>query len=883
MATHDRSDKTANDRTNFHVSSLERHTHLPRDLKEFAAGFLLLPITIALTYAPVLLGDKSLLTDTPAVNPYLVADAAAGGNVTQQKQLAVLAAWQHGHLPIWFPYEGYGVTLAGNQAAPWFAPELAVHLLFPHNLSLWPLVAQYLGALGMFLLLRALRRSLTASLLGGLLYVLTGPFIANLNLDMINTLVIAPYLAMSILYATRTSRPRTYKWIAVYSFLLSQLFLAGFAETVPLLLISAAVFGTASYFTCSPSERTRLNVLVPLLALGTLAALAASSIATYSLIQVLFTNYTFQPKQGYLITSPPSLLITLVDPWYFGRAVYRGDITQSLWAYGNLFAIPLAALTAYGQFRPGLPGRNPLRGIVFAEMALTAFGLLAFTNTFHVLAIFDLPLLRQIIAIRFMPFMWWLPLCMLAAFGIDQALASKTHTLFTFALLTPVLYDLWNSLISPTTASSRTNIYIWLLMTGGIVAFLLNPRHRRYLLPLAILGSMEIMLPRGYFPSVQVTNTRLPFQNILKRMPTAIAISPKTLFLPSALASHNYRTIQAFDVLLPKPYVATLQRYFGSAPPSDPASPIWSEQPTLSNLPLNTTTITALSVMGVNLVIAPTPLSLQPTQPSLVKYSTQRLSNTEITGLTALVEAYFKAAPLQKQYVLTGRSIPLLRWAITASRTSPHDNNALTPFQHVFPDVLNAEVHNERLNAFAPIASDQYSLRLLGKSRFFGASEYIYSLDGNVSSSLLWAPDRIMPAQPKSVEGITARSIVWVDGDHLPVLNYLSQGEPAQLLSFRQTSENFSAIVKSSSRQLIVFRQEYPAGSTAKVNGRPVKIITADGMFASLVVPKGQSLITFDYVSAPILWLFWLSVTLNCATMCAIAATGLLETRRAHS
>jgi hypothetical protein len=101
------------------------------------------------------------------------------GNVGQTLQaLGHLSAetWLAGHLPWWNPYSGAGVPLSAEmQPASFFLPFILV-MHFPGGVLWLKLAMQVLAGLCMFSCLRALRLSVAAALLGGLIYAFNGTF-----------------------------------------------------------------------------------------------------------------------------------------------------------------------------------------------------------------------------------------------------------------------------------------------------------------------------------------------------------------------------------------------------------------------------------------------------------------------------------------------------------------------------------------------------------------------------------------------------------------------------------------------------------------------------------------------------------------------------------
>lgn len=866
--------------------------HISRIWPDVVSTLIVLPALLMMVYLPVVAGQSSLATDAPAVQPYFIGDPVAGGNVTMHKQVAVLSAWQHGVLPIWFPYEGYGITLAGNQAAPWFAPEIIVHLLFPGNLSMWPIVAAYLGGLGAYLLARVLRRGRLAAVVAAGFYMLAGPMVPNLNLDMINTLAVAPFLVIAVFKLVENPEGKRLRWFAIYALTISQLFLAGFDETVPLVLGMTAVIAVAALLDRGLGAQESLKLLVGWAAWGAVG-FAGSAIATYSLLVPLHDYFNHQQAASYLSHTGWRWLVTLLDPWFYGKGVTAGPLQggSTIWTYGDLVIWPLAILGILTAVRSAARGRTGSFKFLALGMALlVVYGVLGFTDALGVLNLIALPLVHQIVSIRFLSFMWWLPLCCLAAFGIDALRSTSRRTLIVIMmlpLLALVAYYLKARIDGvfasrpglPAVEGLFVVAFLLALGTLGVAAM-----PKRTLAPAAAalaLVALELMIPRTFYPTQQAYNGKLPVGPLMKGATTSLTVSPGNFYMPSALAAHGLRTLQAFDVFLPKGFVNTVQRYFGHQSPSDPASPIWGFAPALWQLKVNPTTLSALATIGVGTLMSSTYVPIQSPPPPPVSQSLRRLTNRQIIALQQLVGVYFARPDLQKTFALDGRSEALLKWAVNGSGARDGGLRWSVSKRRELAAVLREESADPRFAPFAPIVSTAFTLRLRGTSELFGQGEFVYSLNPATNTTLLWTPLRVIPSTGIDNHPVVASaSVVSVSPASVRALGTLQQGHVAKLVSLTQTAAGLTARVDSTSRQLVVLREQFAPGSKATVNNVPVDLVAGDGMFAGVVVPSGVSTIRIDYVSSPTLLLFWLAVLINLGLL---ASLPLLRPRPGHA
>ncbi|KJF16369.1 hypothetical protein AXFE_27730 [Acidithrix ferrooxidans] len=441
-------------------------------------------------YWPVIVGTKSLITNTNwPQGPAFVGDPTAGGPITQPMERAVTHAWAHLHLPLILPYQGYGLNLAGNQGSPWFFPEILIHLLFPSNPSLWLILCLNLCAIGTYLLCREFDLGRLPSALGALLVCMSGPIVSNLNLDMFNPFMDSLFLVLAISRVIRARGNRRVGWLLILAFLVSQLFLSGFDEVVPLLAIMIFFFMIALLTKNGYKLRHSMG-LVTAIIISCILGLVGSAIATASLYGAISTSAALQSPNGWKHHSPISWLVTLVDPWFFGKGViggiYQGTFAE--WAWGNPILWSLAALGTVAIIKDLVLSRGKYQLWHRIILGFALFGFLADFNFAYVDALFSLPILRLIALPRFLPFMWWLPLVALAAIGFE-AIRSATQLVrvcgFIFPLLFYVALDLFIHvqgsrafpvLTAPVVAAFSSQFIFYIFCLVGLVIVVLFDR-----------------------------------------------------------------------------------------------------------------------------------------------------------------------------------------------------------------------------------------------------------------------------------------------------------------------------------------------------------------------------------------------------------------------
>ncbi len=153
--------------------------------------------------------------------------------------MAVSWAWSHWQLPIWLPWQAYGINLAANQGNPWFWPEILCHLILPSNYSVWNVVALFFLAYGAYLCSCDLGLDVMAGFITGLFAALSGPALPDVNLGMWNPLMLLPYTLIAARRALQSAqRQRVWQWMLIFVLLIDSMGLSSFDEGLPLVSLS---------------------------------------------------------------------------------------------------------------------------------------------------------------------------------------------------------------------------------------------------------------------------------------------------------------------------------------------------------------------------------------------------------------------------------------------------------------------------------------------------------------------------------------------------------------------------------------------------------------------------------------------------------------------
>lgn len=244
-----------------------------RLLKAFAknqlvSGAAVLALLLAVLFYPVVLGKKSLLLSSGTVASILPAGAyqpqapaspfAPRPTLPARSNDPGAAAWfaepsyklLHDEIlgdrcvPLWNPYNGFGVPLLANMQSQPFFPLTALAWLCPGpwSVSMYLLARLFAAGLLMFMFLRLFVSHLPA-LAGGAAFMLTGYLILFLNMPELSVALTMPGVFWAIETAMRQPCFRNAVFIAIATALC---LLGGMPETSMLALLLAALYALAS-------------------------------------------------------------------------------------------------------------------------------------------------------------------------------------------------------------------------------------------------------------------------------------------------------------------------------------------------------------------------------------------------------------------------------------------------------------------------------------------------------------------------------------------------------------------------------------------------------------------------------------------------------------
>lgn len=782
---------------------------------------------------------------------------------------AVLWAWHHLQLPLFMPWQAYGLNLAANQGNAWFPPELLFHLILPGNFSVWNVARLFLLAFGTYLFAEDLGVRPLGAFMAGAFMVFSGPALPNTNLGMVNPLMLLPYL----LIATRRTivAPRNtawWLWLFVFALLVDGMFLSGFPEVLPLLFLLVVLCALV----WTSTERTSMKGrIVKLFALGaaSLAGGLGSIIATVPLLQTLREYFSYQSPTSYLSAVPTRWTVTLVDPSFFGHALTAGrlEMGQSLWILGNPLIWGLAFLSVGAGYQMA-PSK---RRLLYVFWGVVAFGVLGYSNQLNVLRLFSFPPFNLIIMIRLLSFLWWLPLCILAGVAVDQwtILSGRWRGLPWPLIIGLIVFALWRTSItmpSETPQLIQNALPSLLLLLAAEVAVLPEPRISLFLVTALAIFSLMINIPRNYFYPPAPENRIVADIQQSSPHPNASLYYFAYNHLTVTALKRGLSSVQAFGVFYPKPYAQMLAILFPSPAPTSAQGVLFAAAPTLSSIRWSTASLDRLRFLGIDQLVSPSALpriTLQPDVPAIAKEFPNNFQSM-LSAIGAIAAVYNERSDLQHAFP-AGPSLEtsLLAWASTDGVTTDSAQSVLRPYAPLISEAYRVTNTLKSLALFNFIST-------LPAPHIFkanNATTFVYTI--NSSPSLVWAPTHIAFAAPASFWHRAARatlSLLRSTAYYNKPLDqpHLKPAHQVTVVSYAPGTQITTLKLSAGRGGLVVLRQTPVPGERLSVNHKDVQWVPVDGgVFTGVAIPRGVSIIEVNYLGPVLRVSWWISLVVS--------------------
>jgi hypothetical protein len=458
------------------------------------------------------------------------------GTITQALGSTAARQILHGHMPWWNYDEQVGAPLAGGmQSAALFLP-FNLLLAFSTGVLYFHIVLELVGGIATYYLLRKLKCSNLASIVGGSLFALNGTF-AWFTSANVNPIAFLPLLILGIEIALeKTNKKQKGGWVIIALALAFSLY-SGFPEGAFLDGILALVWFVVRAVQLRHGDWLNFSKKV---VLGGAAGLLLSA-------PILIAFFDFLPyanlgahtgTSGLAVYHiPPSALPALVMPYVFGPIFqfvsydHTGTI-QQFWAnVGGYVTLPLIFLALVGVFSHARKNRAIvyMLGIFSLVVIARIYGFPGTTTLINLI-----PGMNQVAFYRYVNPTVELAIIVLAMFGLDSLLSKKKVGRAESKKV------IWAGLISlaiilclvPIAAHIVHQLYLaphhrlWMVLSvawslGGVAVLVacifFFKKHLRYLLPLIILVDALVMFIAPQLSGPRSTTVDLKPVNFLQQ------------------------------------------------------------------------------------------------------------------------------------------------------------------------------------------------------------------------------------------------------------------------------------------------------------------------------------------------------------------------------
>ncbi len=310
-----------------------------------------------------------------------------------------------GHIPSYTDKLYNGVPLfwvIRHEAKMLLLLGLGYFLTFPVAWTLFLIVRLLIGGLFFYYFLRLLNISSGAALVGTLSYAFSSYVIQNFGITMVSQYFLLPVALYAI---ERIIRDRSRLWIFILPFVAEQILVSGYPTTAAYNLFLIAIYGLFRIIQERASWRSNLLLFAWLGAI-TLALAAPALLASVN----FFATYDWSYRVEYWRASlPPSKLLTMLMPFYFGEATVGAWVRHSV--YLGFIPLIAAVFGVVGSFRSGLRLFFVLYALWVFSFAFNLFNLL---SVIRYVPVFNSSMPNNHIIL--IPF----ALSVLAAFGLDD-------------------------------------------------------------------------------------------------------------------------------------------------------------------------------------------------------------------------------------------------------------------------------------------------------------------------------------------------------------------------------------------------------------------------------------------------------------------------------
>lgn len=325
--------------------------------------------------------------------------------------------WLNGRIPLWNPYEGLGVPLAGEMQSAAFFP-LTFLLYFQNGQLYFHIILQIIAGVATYLLLRKLNLSKGSSVLGGVLYEFNGTF-AWFGHAPVNPIPFLPLLLLGIEVTRETIANKKHGGWWLISIALALSLYAGFPETAYINGLLAACLVILRFFQFKKENRVRFLLSI---IFGVVIGILIATPIILPFIEYL-KNSNIGSHAGLFGDAhlPIEAFLQLFLPYIYGNIqAYSGLITNQLLSvvWGNVggyiglaFGL-LIIMSLFGKYE------RALKFVLFIWILVALAKTFGYPPVVHLLNL--LPFMKDTAFYRYSPPSFELAAIILISFTFEQ-------------------------------------------------------------------------------------------------------------------------------------------------------------------------------------------------------------------------------------------------------------------------------------------------------------------------------------------------------------------------------------------------------------------------------------------------------------------------------
>jgi hypothetical protein len=399
----------------------------------------LLGAILAVFYAPVVFGGKSLQAPLYTVNPIFpdgpwnYVGRRPGNTFDVDMATPAFYEWplnryvgtvlRRGELPLWNPHQGTGIPVVGNYSTRVFFPFQVLLDLSP--VGLWDfffLLRLWIAGIFTALFLTRAGTSRTAAVFGGIAYMLSGALVWFINLEQYaNVAMVVPIWFLAVERFVINPGGRRSAWIALA---VALMLLAGQPEIAFYALVSGGLYGIVRWV-CAPTPTTSLGRAITWGSLGVVLGFAIAAAQLLPFAAHLPYALHLHPGGGDMGIRDPApgfLAVQIFVPSFYELpTALRIRPDNGTWdLLGGYAGVLTVFLSAAGLLVPPWRVRPPMRGPLIFFSAVTAWLLLKNFGVPPFDWIGYLPLFDRVWTPRWGGPTWCFALAVASAFGLQR-------------------------------------------------------------------------------------------------------------------------------------------------------------------------------------------------------------------------------------------------------------------------------------------------------------------------------------------------------------------------------------------------------------------------------------------------------------------------------